>query len=77
VRQALAASGHPDKAALASDENATVIEEISVPVLRGWRFLRFDAVPHAAASFLRDVTPEPGSVYGPGAGPGNPRPDHR
>ncbi|MBC6457531.1 hypothetical protein [Actinomadura sp. HBU206391] len=57
VRQAMAAAGRPDRAALASDTAATTISELSVPILRGWRLLRFDAVPHPGASFYVAVGP--------------------
>lgn len=58
VSRGLVAEGREDKASLAAQPELTMIEELSGTPAPGWRLLRFDAVPHASASFCVAYGPQ-------------------
>lgn len=63
VSRGLAAEGREDKASLAAQRELTTIEELPGSPAPGWRLLRFDAVPHAAASFCVAYSPRDQVFY--------------
>ncbi|MQA97479.1 MAG: hypothetical protein GEV11_23650 [Streptosporangiales bacterium] len=58
VSRGLVAEGREDKASLAAQPEMTMVEELPGSPADGWRLLRFDAVPHASASFCVAYGPE-------------------
>lgn len=63
VAEGLVAEGREDKASLAAQPEMTMIEELPGSPADGWRLLRFDALPHASASFCVAYGPQAQVFY--------------